>query len=134
MAKHTDWITWTVIGLILLGGLWLILEPIIWWTDMSELRLYVRVFLIMFAVATFAVLRLYNSIVSNTRFIIKLHELIRAVQTSMSSLERTTKSAANAMGSLRNATSSLEKTTKENSESVMVLSEKVKQIKTPTKK
>lgn len=133
MAKYTDWITWVVLILVGLGGLWLILEPIVWWTDMSELRLYVRIFLLMFAVAVFAVLRIYNSIVNNTRFIFKLHELVRALQTTISSLERAAKSAVNATSSLRNTMNALEKSTSENSECLNGLSEKVKQIKSTKK-
>ena len=129
MAKYTDWIAWTILGLVTLGCLWLVLEPVIWWTDMSELRLYIRVFLIMFAVGVFAVLRLYNSIVSNSKFIIKLHEQIRSVATHFSTLERTLKTTTNTMGGMKTALSSHEKTIKENSEAVNNLSEKVKQSK-----
>lgn len=129
MAKYTDWLTWALIILVGLGCLWLVAEPVIWWTDKSEMRIYVRVFLIMFAVGVFAVLRLYNSIVANSRFVIKLHEAVRALTTHFSALERTTKVASNQMGGLKTALTSHEKVVKENSEAVNNLSEKVKSIK-----
>lgn len=133
MAKYTDWLTWTVIVLIGLGCLWLVAEPIVWWTDKSELRIYIRVFLLMFAVGVFAVLRLYNSIVNNSRFIIKLHEAVRSLTTHLTALERTTKVTTNSMGGLKTAITSHEKATKENSEAVHHLSEKVKLNKTTKK-
>lgn len=129
MAKYTDWITWILIVIVMAAVVWLIAEPIIWWTEMSETRLYVRVFLIMFAIATFAVLRLYNSIVSNTRFLIKLQEACRSLQSQFLSMERAVKGSTTAMGGLKATMNSLDKTTKENSESVAGLSEKVKSIK-----
>lgn len=96
---------------------------------MSEMRLYVRVFLVMFAVATFAVLRLYNSIVSNTRFLIKLQEACRAMQSQFLSMERAIKGNTTAMGGLKATMNSLDKNVKENSESVAGLSDRVKHIK-----
>ena len=129
MAKHTEWITWTLIVLVGLGCLWLVIEPAIWWSDKSELRIYIRVFLLMFAVGVFGVLRLYNSVVNNTRFIIKLHEAVRSLTTHLNAMERTTKVASNQMGGMKNVLTSLDKTIKENSEATNTLTEKVKPYK-----
>ena len=49
---------------------------------------YIRVFLCMFLVMLLAVLRLYNAIVQNTRFVIKLREAMIRMQQAFPSLQR----------------------------------------------
>lgn len=116
----------TVLIVMVLGMLWLIIEPIIWWTPLSEARLYVRLFLIMFAVNTFAVLRLYNSIVQNTRFSLKLREVMTKLQRLIPSVERSVKSLETALNGLRSSTDKAVKEMRDNTEKVNTLNDKFK--------
>ena len=78
--NYVSFITWMLIVICVLFVVWLFIEPIVWWTPISEVRLYVRAFLIMFAISTFSTLRLYNSIVVNSRFALKLREILTRIE------------------------------------------------------
>lgn len=73
-------IVWLVILTVSILLLWFLLYPVIWWNELSEIRLYVRVFLLLFAISTFSTLRLYNSVVVNSRFLLKLRESIIKIE------------------------------------------------------
>ena len=124
--KFIDYLMWAVLAAIVLGVLWLIVEPIIWWTEKSEIRLYIRVFLLMFAVGTFAVLRLYNSIVQNTRFEIKLREALLKFQQTVPGLERSIKNLSTSLGNVKASTDALKKGVSDNTDKVEKLTEKIK--------
>ena len=124
--KFIDYLIWALLILIALGVVWLLLEPIIWWTEKSEVRLYVRIFLIMFAVSTFATLRLYNSIVQNTRFSIKLREALLKFTAAVPGLERAMKNLNSSLGNVKASTDSLKKGVDNNTEKVEKLIEKIR--------
>lgn len=126
MDKFFNYLIWTVCILLILGVVWLIMEPIIWWTPWSEARLYIRIFLTMFAVSTFATLRLYNSIVQNTRFSIKLREMFGKFLTAVPTLERAIKSLNNSIGSAKSVIDNSNKRVSENTDSIQELSKKFK--------
>lgn len=128
--KFAEYLTWVLIVLACLGLLWLIVEPIIWWSELSELRLYIRLFLIMFALSTFAILRLYNSIVQNTRFTIKLREAIRQFNAVVPGLERAMKNLNSTLGNVKASSDSLRKSTDNNTDKVEKFTEKLTQLKT----
>lgn len=128
--KFAEYLTWVLIVLACLGLLWLIVEPIIWWSEYSELRLYIRLFLIMFALSTFAILRLYNSIVQNTRFTIKLREAIRQFNAVVPGLERAMKNLNSTLGNVKASSDSLRKSTDNNTDKVEKFTEKLTQLKT----
>lgn len=79
----------------ILVALWFVIIPlyeyVCTFSIESEIRLYIRLFLLSFIVSTLGVLRLYNSIVGNTRFAIKLREAIIKFQRTTPSLERSIK-------------------------------------------
>lgn len=127
--KFIDYLMWAALIAIVLGVLWLILEPIIWWTDKSEMHLYIRVFLIMFAVSTFATLRLYNSIVQNTRFSIKLREALLKFQQAIPGLERSMKNLNSSLGNVKASADSLKKEVSDNTDKVEKLIERINKIK-----
>lgn len=126
--KFIDYLMWAALIAIVLGVLWLILEPIIWWTDKSEMRLYIRVFLIMFAVSTFATLRLYNSIVQNTRFSIKLREALNKFAGVVPGLERAMKNLNSSLGNVKASTDSLKKELSDSTDKVEKLTEKINRL------
>ena len=125
--KFIDWVTtillWILIGLIIVGVLWLIIQPIIVWTDKSEIRLYCRIGLLMLAIMTFGILRLYNSIVHNTRFLVKLREVTAKVLSELPTLQR----SLNLLGSKND---SLKGTVSNNTKALGILSEDARELLT----
>lgn len=130
VGKYIDYLIWVALTILLLGVVWLLVEPIIWWTQYSEVRLYVRLFLLMFAVNTFGTLRLYNSIVQNTRFSIKLREAIMKFTSVVPGLERAMKNLNSSLGSVRTSVDSLKKETSDNTDKIMKLTERVIRLNT----
>lgn len=126
--KFIDYLIWAIIIAIVFGVLWLIVEPIIWWTQYSEVRLCVRLFLLMFAVSTFATLRLYNSIVQNTRFSIKLREALNKFAGVVPGLERAMKNLNSSLGNVKASTDSLKKEVSDNTDKVEKLTEKINRL------
>lgn len=119
---------WAAIIVVAFGSLWLIIEPVVWWTEKSEMRLYVRIFLLMFAVNTFAVLRLYNSIVQNTRFSIKLREALMKFTNAVPGLERAMKNLSGSLGSVKASEDSLKKELSDNTAKVEKLTDRINKV------
>lgn len=124
--KLINYLIWGIVIALVLAILWLLVEPIIWWTPKSEMRLYIRIFLLMFAVGTFAVLRLYNSIVNNTRFSIKLREAFGKFFTTIPSLERAMKNLNSSLGNVRSSADAVKKGLSDNTDSVQELTKKIR--------
>ena len=78
-------------------------------------------------IITFGVLRLYNAIVGNTRFLIKLRETVGKIQNTIPGVEREMRNLTSALGTLRSGTVSLQKTLKDNSEKVAAMDERLKE-------
>ena len=123
--KFTDWVITILLWLVLLalaaGIVWLFVQPIIVWTDKSEFRLYCRLALLFLAVIAFGVLRLYNSIVQNTRFMLKVREILQKVLTELPNLQR----SLNMLGS---KTDSLKGTMSNNTKTLSTLSDEAREI------
>lgn len=128
VGKFIDYLMWAILIAVVLGVLWLIVEPIIWWTQYSEVRLCVRLFLLMFAVSTFATLRLYNSIVQNTRFSIKLREALTKFTNAVPGLERAMKNLNSSLGNVKASTDSLKKEVSDNTDKVEKLTDRINKI------
>lgn len=107
----------SVVILVLLAVALFIVHPLLFSrSETSEFRVYMRLFLVMFALNTFAVLRLYNSIVQNTRFSIKLRESLYKIENLIPGLERMLKNLGVAMGNMKNSADSLKKSIDEANE------------------
>lgn len=123
--KFTDWVITILLWLVLLalavGIVWLFVQPIIVWTDKSEFRLYCRLALLFLAVIAFGVLRLYNSIVQNTRFMLKVREILQKVLMELPNLQR----SLNMLGS---KTDSLKGTMSNNTKALSTLSDEAREI------
>ena len=126
--KFIEYLIWAIFIAIVLGVLWLVIEPIIWWTQYSEIRLCVRLFLLMFAVSTFATLRLYNSIVQNTRLSIKLREALNKFAGVVPGLERAMKNLNSSLGNVKASTDSLKKEVSDNTDKVEKLIDKINRL------
>lgn len=118
VSKFIDYLIWPLIILVLMGLLWFLAEPIIWWTEKSEIRLCVRIFLVMFAVNTFAVLRLYNSIVNNTRFNIKLREVFMKLLPTVIGLERIMRGLNSSLSNAKSSADTLKKGVDRNTDEI----------------
>ena len=127
--KFVNYLMWVIFVIVIMGVLWLIIEPIIWWTQYSEVRLCVRLFLLMFAVSTFATLRLYNSIVQNTRFSIKLREALVKFTNAVPGLERAMKNLSSSLGSVKTSEDALKKEISNNTDRIEKLTDKINRLK-----
>ena len=112
-----------IVGVILLL-LWVVYP---FFSTLPEWHFYVRLALVFLFIITFGVLRLYNAIVGNTRFLIKLRETVGKMQNTIPGMEREMRNLTSALGTLRSGTSSLQKTLKDNSEKVAAMDERLKE-------
>lgn len=124
---------WALLIVIAAGVLWLFIEPIVWWTPMSEVRLCVRLFLLIFAVNTFGTLRLYNSIVQNTRFAIKLREALISFTNIVPGLERGMKNLNSTLGNVKASAEALKKETIDNTDEIRNFTDKITKVKVTEK-
>ena len=123
--KFVDWVLtillWALVLAVVAGILWLFIQPVLVWTDKSEFRLYCRVALLLMAVGVFAILRLYNSIVQNTRFLVKLRTDVAKVLAEFPTLQRSINTLSQKNDSLRGTVSA-------NTKAVTTLSEEAREI------
>ena len=112
-----------IVGVILLL-LWVVYP---FFSTLPEWHFYVRLALVFLFIITFGVLRLYNAIVGNTRFLIKLRETVGKMQNTIPGMEREMRNLTSALGTLRSGASSLQKTLKDNSEKVAAMDERLKE-------
>lgn len=125
--KFIDYLIWAVVILIVLGVLWFLVQPMIFYYGVySEWTIYIRVFLVLFALQTFATLRLYNSIVQNTRFAIKLRESLMKFNQALPALERSLKNLNSTVGNVKATVESARKDIKDNTEEIGELSDKLR--------
>lgn len=73
------WIIWVVIIILLVIIFFTFIQPFINYSTLNELRFYVRVGLLLFLLQTFAILRMYNAVVGNTKFTIKLYNSFKGM-------------------------------------------------------
>ena len=112
-----------IVGVILLL-LWVVYP---FFSTLPEWHFYVRLALVFLFIITFGVLRLYNAIVGNTRFLIKLRETVGKIQNIIPGMEREMRNLTSALGTLRSGAASLQKTLKDNSEKVAAMDERLKE-------
>lgn len=127
-GKFFDCVVWGFVILAALGVLWLLIEPIIFWTSYSEIRICVRLFIVLFALNTFATLRLYNSIVQNTRFSIKLRESVTKLQQNFPALERALRNLSSSLTIVKTTIDSFKKSTDENTDKLDRLNDKINKL------
>lgn len=112
-----------IVGVILLL-LWVI-YPL--FSGLPEWYFYARLALVFMFVIAFGVLRLYNAVVGNTRFLIKLRETVGKMQNAIPGLEREMRNLTSSVGTLRSSTTFLQKTLKDGSEKMASLDEHLKE-------
>lgn len=127
--KFSSILTWSIVVFVILGVLWFTFDPLIFRKPNSEVIFYMRLFLVMFAINTFAVLRLYNSIVQNTRFSIELRGALIKFQQALPALERALKNLNSTLGNVKASSETLKKGLSDNTESVERLTDKIGKMK-----
>ena len=135
-TEHTDkstldkilgiaiWVLIIVVAILLL--LWVFVPTF----KGNSLETYVRLVLIMLGLCTFALLRIYNAIVGNTRFLIKLRETMGQLKNALPALEREIRTATSSLNSHRAGNESLRKVTTTLGDKIGDLTERVKESTT----
>lgn len=113
-----------VFGLLIFG----LLQPLIF-DEYAEWVFYARAFLVLFAFSTFAQLRLYNAIVQNTRFAIKLREALLKFIQVVPALERSMKNLNSTMGNVKSSSDAVKKALDNSADKTEELTDKLNHIK-----
>lgn len=113
-----------VCGLLIFG----LLQPLIF-EGYADWVFYARAFLILFALSTFAQLRLYNAIVQNTRFAIKLREALLKFIQIVPALERSMKNLNSTMGNVKSSSDAVKKALDNSVDKTEELTNKLNHIK-----
>ena len=95
----------------------------------EKFEFYIRLFLVLFAINTFANLRSYNAIVQNTRFTIKLRESLERIRQQFPTLDRAFRQLQQALGSNKNSLDSLNKSQTTTGNKIQELTESINKIK-----
>lgn len=131
--KFNNVIAWALIVLaVVCVGVFLV-YPLIIGGPYGELRFYARVILLLAIVHTFAGLRLYNAIVNNTRFSIKLREAVIRLQQSFPALQRVMHQLNIEIGGMRDSLRENKKSLDSNSDETHEVTELLKKVKTNAK-
>lgn len=126
--KLSNILIWVVVTLVVVGLLFFIAQPLIW-DGYGEWVFYARLFIVLFALSTFAQLRLYNAIVQNTRFAIKLREALLKFIQVVPALERSMKNLNSTMGNVKSSSDAVKKALDNSSDKTEELTDKLNHIK-----
>lgn len=126
-SKFIDYVIWAALIAVTLGVVWFLVQPFVAFSGIiSEWTFYVRFFIVLFSIQTFATLRLYNSIVQNTRFAIKLREALLKFSQALPALERSLKNLNSSIGNIKSAVENARKDIKDNTEEIQELNNKLR--------
>lgn len=126
--KFSNILIWVVLAHVVVGLLFFIFQPLIW-DGYGEWVFYARLFIVLFAFSTFAQLRLYNAIVQNTRFSIKLREALLKFIQVVPALERSMKNLNSTMGNVKSSSDSVKKALDNSADKTEELTDKLNHIK-----
>ena len=126
--KLSNILIWVVVALVVVGLLFFIVQPLIF-DGYVEWVFYVRLFIVLFALSTFAQLRLYNAIVQNTRFAIKLREALLKFIQVVPALERSMKNLNSTIGNVKSSSDAVKKALDNSADKTEELTDKLNHIK-----
>lgn len=126
--KLSNILIWAVVTLVVAGVLFFIIQPLIL-DGYGEWVFYARLFIVLFALSTFAQLRLYNAIVQNTRFAIKLREALLKFIQVVPALERSMKNLNSTMGNVKSSSDAVKKALDNSADKTEELTDKLNHIK-----
>lgn len=128
--RFVNVIIWVVfIGILFAVGFF-VLHPAL---TGDRMETYIRAFLVLFILQVFGILRLYNSIVKNSAFIIKLRTSMESFKTLLPQLERVTKSLDTTLRGVKNSNDALKKSTDTSNERMDKLQKEIAGFRTFSK-
>lgn len=127
--KFMGIIGWVTLIVIVLAAVFFIVEPIIWSQNYAEWVFYARAFLLLFLISTFAQLRLFNAIVKNSLFLIKLRDAVYKLTEKFPILDRGFKSLNITLTNNKSSNDTLRKSIDAQNEATEKLTDKIERIK-----
>lgn len=124
--RIVGWLLIVALVICVLALLALVAWPLL---DGNTHEFYIRLFLFLFTLLVFAVLRMYNAVVNNTRFSIKLREAVLTVEKAFPKLENGLRNLQNAVQANKTAVDTLNKSVQSQSTKVQELTEEIKHYK-----
>lgn len=131
--KFRSIVIWVLILFCGVGACVFVVFPLFKGGIYGEVRFFMRVVLLLAVVHTFAGLRLYNAIVNNTRFSIKLREAVIRLQRSFPALQRVMHQLNIEVGGMRDSLRETKKSLDSNSDETHEVTELLKKVKTNAK-
>ena len=122
-------IGWIFLVAIIIGAIFFIVQPIIWSEDFAEWVVYARAFLLLFLISTFAQLRLFNAIVKNSLFLIKLRDAVYKLTEKFPMLDKGLKTLNVTLTNNNSRADALKKALDTQNEATEKLTEKIDKIK-----
>ena len=124
---------WIILVAIALGAVFFVIQPIIWSADYAEWVVYARVFLLLMLISTFAQLRLFNAVVKNSLFLIRLRESVTKLAEKFPMLDRGLKGLGTTLSNTKNSVESLRKSVDTSKDATEKLTEKIDKLKNKEK-
>ena len=124
---------WVFFGCLLLGVIWFLVSPFIYGGTNGEYTFYIRVLLLLAIVHTFSGLRLYNAIVNNTRFSIKLREAVTKLQQNFPALQRTMTTLNSGLSATKDSLKETKKSLDANTDETHEVTELLRKVKNNAK-
>lgn len=120
---------WIVLFAIIIGAIFFIVQPIIWSEDYADWVVYARAFLLLSLISTFAQLRLFNAIVKNSLFLIKLRDAVYKLTEKFPMLDKGLKTLNVTLTNNNSRADALKKSIDVQNEATDKLTEKIDRIK-----
>jgi len=127
--KLMDLLGWVILIAIVVAVIFFIAEPMIWSEEYPAWVVYARVFLLLFTVSTFAQLRLFNAVVRNSLFLIKLRDAVYKLTEKFPMLDKGLKAVNIVLTKNTTSSESLKKTLDTSVEATEKLSESLNNFK-----
>lgn len=119
---------WLVLVIIVIAAVFFVIQPIIWSENYEDWVVYARAFLLLSLVSTFAQLRLFNAIVKNSLFLIKLRDAVYKLTEKFPILDRGFKALNITLTNNKSSSDSLKKTLDKQNEDTEKLIEKIDRL------
>lgn len=120
---------WIVLFAIIIGAVFFIVQPIIWSENYADWVVYARAFLLLSLISTFAQLRLFNAIVKNSLFLIKLRDAVYKLTEKFPMLDKGLKTLNVTLTNNNSRADALKKSIDAQNEATDKLTEKIDRIK-----
>jgi len=120
---------WIVLFAIIIGAIFFVAQPIIWSDNYAEWVVYARAFLLLSLISTFAQLRLFNAIVKNSLFLIKLRDAVYKLTEKFPLLDKGLKTLNVTLTNNKSSVDALKKSIDTANEATEELTEKIDRMK-----